>query len=344
MSVVAFTSITPNYLAKARVLASSLKHFHPEIDFHLVLAESGKQVPLDDEPFDEVADLSDLGLAARRGWIYEHSVVEFCTAIKGLYAKRVLDRPEVDAVLYFDPDIAVLGPLHPVLEGLESASIALTPHQIQPERHTDAIVDNEVCCLRHGVFNLGFLGLRGTDIGRSFARWWSQRLLSFCQVDLENGIFTDQRWVDLAPALFDEIAVLRHPGLNVATWNFTHRTLEGEAPHGVRVNGEPLSFFHFSGFDSGAQLWMAIKYAQEMPVVFDLRNWYIRTCAEKGQMTVQDLTWEFAAYDNGVSVRNEDRKLYRRVPHLRERFPDPFSTLNEESSFFHWIQAQGQAS
>ena len=342
MTIVAFTSITPNYLAKARVLASTLKRVHPEIRFHLVLAEAEADLPLEGEPFDEVADLSDLGLAQDRSWIFQHTVVELCTAIKGLYSKRMLERSEVDGVIYFDPDIAVLGPLDPVLDGLRSASILLTPHQIEPEKEREAVIDNEVCCLRHGVFNLGFLALRQSEVGHSFAQWWSSRLMAFCQIDLESGIFTDQRWVDLAPALFDELLVLRQPGLNVATWNFTHRRLEGTAPFGVLVNQEPLSFFHFSGFDSGAQLWMAIKYAAHMPVVFDLRNWYIRECAAMGQQEVAGMPWGFGTYENGAAILTDDRKLYRDTAELRSRFPDPFATADSERSYHRWLRERSQ--
>jgi len=338
--IIAFTSITPNYLAKARVLASSLKRIHPEIRFHLALAEAETELSLPGEPFDEVANLTDLGLAGERGWIFQHTVVELCTAIKGLYSERLLARPEVEGVVYFDPDIAILGSLDPVLEGLRHASILLTPHQIEPEKEHDAIIDNEVCCLRHGVFNLGFLALRNSEVGRSFAQWWSRRLMAFCQVDLESGIFTDQRWVDLAPALFDELLVLRQPGLNVATWNFTHRHLAGTAPFEVEVNGEPLSFFHFSGFDSGAQLWMAIKYAARMPVVFDLRNWYIRSCAAEGQREVGGIPWRYGFYQNGAPIQTDDRRLYRKTPGLRLRFPDPFITADPARSYHHWLQAR----
>jgi hypothetical protein len=337
MTIVAFTSITPNYLAKARVLATSLKRFHPEIRFHLVLAETCSGIGTTGEPFDVVVGLDDLGLSTRRGWIFEHTVVEFCTAIKGLYSERLLADPDVEAMLYFDPDIAVLGSLEPVLEGLREGSVLLTPHQIEPETQADAVIDNEICCLRHGVFNLGFLALKNSAEGRSFAAWWNRRLTSFCQVELESGIFTDQRWVDLAPALFDEVVVLRHPGLNVATWNFTHRVLAGEAPYGVLVNGKPLSFFHFSGFDGGAQLWMSIKYAGEMPVVFDLRNWYIRACAEMGQQEVAGIPWSYGAYDNGASILTEHRKLYRKTAGLRRRFPDPFSATDPARSYHHWL-------
>ena len=34
--------------------------------------------------------------------------------------------------------------------------------------------------------------------------WWCQRAYRFNRDDVPNGLFTDQRWMDLVPALFDE--------------------------------------------------------------------------------------------------------------------------------------------
>ena len=117
------------------------------------------------------------------------------------------------------------------LDGLEQLlrqhTILLTPHQFVPETTTQAIVHNEQCSLRNGVYNLGFLAVRMTGQGRQFIDWWAERLRSYCYDEVENGLFTDQRWVDLAPAFFDDIAIVREPQYNVATWNLTHRARPG---------------------------------------------------------------------------------------------------------------------
>jgi hypothetical protein len=337
MKLVAFTSINAAYLAKARVLASTLKRFHPEVEFHLVLAEGRVPLPvLVSDPFDRVVDLRDLGLESDRAWLFKHSVVEMCTALKAVYLKKLLAEREVEAVLYFDPDIAVLGPLTPVFEGLERGSVVLTPHQLEPEEKFEAIIDNEVCALQHGVFNLGFLGVRNDPTGIALANWWDARLSSFCQIDYSRGLFTDQRWFDLVPALFEGVVVLRHPGLDVATWNLSRRQLEGTSPFAVRVDGEPLSFFHFSGFDSGAQLVMAIKYGRDMPVVFALRNWYIRTCRESGQGRSGEQRWAYDFFDNGARITTLHRQVYRNEPCLQRLFPDPFAVANGRQSYCDW--------
>ena len=78
-------------------------------------------------------------------------------------------------------------------------------------------------------YNLGFLAVRMTGQGREFIDWWAERLRLFCYDEVPNGLFTDQRWVDLAPAFFDDIAIIRDPEYNVATWNLTHRRATGRA-------------------------------------------------------------------------------------------------------------------
>ena len=40
-----------------------------------------------------------------------------------------------------------------------------------------------------------------TGQGRRFIDWWADRLRQFCYDEVPNGLFTDQRWVDLAPGV-----------------------------------------------------------------------------------------------------------------------------------------------
>jgi hypothetical protein len=342
MKLIAFTSVNAAYLAKAHVLASTLKRFHPEAEFHLVLAESRAPLPLFvSDPFDKVIDLRDLGLESDRAWLFKHSVVEMCTALKGIYLRRLLEDRANEVVLYFDPDIAIVGPLTPVFEGLAQGSVVLTPHQLGPDEDFEAIIDNEVCALRHGAFNLGFLGVRNGPTGIALANWWEARMSSFCQIDYSRGLFTDQRWFDLVPALFEGVVVLRHPGLDVATWNLSRRRLEGTSPFAVHVNGEPLLFFHFSGFDSGSQLVMSVKYGRDMPVAFALRTWYIRACFEANQGR-EERRWTYDYFDNGARITMLHRSLYRNEPGLQSLFPDPFATNDCSQSYYCWFSKWNQ--
>ncbi len=266
-----FTSITANYLPKAAALAHSLKRFHPEAVFHLVISDEMPEcAEAITAAFDHVINIRELPIENLPSWIFKHRLVELCTAVKGAAFEYIAARHGAERIYFFDPDILVLNRLDGLERILSEHSVLLTPHHCVPETDVQAILDNEHCCLRHGVYNLGFLAVRMTPQGRQFIRWWAERLRSYCYDEVENGLFTDQRWVDLAPALFDDIAIVREPEYNVATWNLTHRRATGRVPYEIQINGKPLVFYHFSGFDSGAQQVMLERYGSHSPVLFGI--------------------------------------------------------------------------
>lgn len=147
-------------------------------------------------------------------------------------------------------------------------------------------------------------------------------------------MFTDQRWLDLAPVFFLGIAILRNPGYNVATWNLTHRRAAGSLEQGITINGEPLSFYHFSGFDGGAQEIMLKKYAATNSVLFELRRWYLAECQRLGQSELGDRRCRYETFDNGERITRTQRILYRSRLDLRRAFPRPFAA--EGDSYYHW--------
>jgi glycosyltransferase involved in cell wall biosynthesis len=339
-TIFAYTSVTLNYIPKARALATTLKRHNPDIRFCLMLCEPVAAGVLDEMPeFDEIKTVDELDLPNLKSWIFSHSLVELCTAVKGFYLVELLKRSDCAAVFYFDPDIAVFDRIDPLLDGLKKSSIVLTPHLTEPEQTTDAILDNEICALQHGVFNLGFLGVKPTSEGLRFAEWWRDRLEQFCRADIPRGLFTDQRWVDLAPAFFSDIHIVRHPGCNVATWNLTHRRVEGSASAGYRVNGKELIFYHFSGFDSGAQEVMLNKYGSDMPAVHELRAWYIARTERPEDYEFFRRKSFYDHFDNGEPILREQRIRYRDALDLQQAFPDPFATSDVSRSYYHWYLA-----
>jgi glycosyltransferase involved in cell wall biosynthesis len=347
---IAFTSITTNYLPKARVLGHSVKRHAPDVEFVVVLAEPCEAALLrPDDPFDRVITVDKLGIPDLRRWLFTHSVVEACTAIKGRALVKLLssggDTPPGDiSVVYFDPDIVVTSPLDGLFAELEQSSVLLTPHGIEPETEQRAIVDNEISHLRYGVYNLGFLAVRNTKSGMDFARWWTARLQDYCFDDIEAGIFTDQRWVDLAPSFFDGVKILRDPGYNVATWNLSHRVVKGSLEKGLRVNGRPLIFYHFSGFDSGAMETMLAAYGRKSPVLRRFREWYVRECEARGQSQIGSRPWLYSRFDNGEPITKAQRRLYRDRADLQAAFKDPFAARKPEESYLHWFLRHGATS
>jgi FkbM family methyltransferase len=340
-TVYAFTSIALNYLPKARVLATSLKKHNPDICFCLLVSEPLPDWLSDEDlaAFDEVLEIEALDIPDKTRWIFKHSLVELSTAVKGYYIRELLARQNCRAAFYFDPDIVVCSSLQILLDELDHGSILLTPHQVEPDTTVEAIVDNEICSLKHGIYNLGFLGLKPSAQGHGFAKWWCERLARFCVADIPNGLFTDQRWVDLAPAFFSEVRIVRHVGCNVATWNLTNRRVEGDFETGFTVNSEPLVFYHFSGFDSGAQEVMLRKYGRHMPAAQILREWYICETERPEDRRFTDLAWAYGTFNDGEPITSAHRRLYRHRTDLMAAFPEPFDASGE-FNYSKWYKAE----
>jgi len=333
----AFTSVSLNYLPKARVLAETLKQQHPEAGFHLVLADRLPEwLAAAPAPFDSIIQVEQLPVGNVKGWIFQHSLVELCTAVKGEACRLLAERYPGEPLFYFDPDIVVLGRLDPLLAQFGHADILLTPHLLEPEDNLDAVLDNEVCALKHGVYNLGFLGLAPTPEGRRFIHWWAERLKTLCYDEIERGLFTDQRWIDLAPAFFPTVGIVREPGCNVATWNLSRRNITGSLADGLQANGRPLLFFHFSGFDSGAQKVMLDKFAGNNPALYELREWYVEQCRRMGQDELGQQPWAYSSFDNGTPITVGHRRTYRERVDVQRVFPDPTSTADVDHSYCHW--------
>jgi hypothetical protein len=334
-----YTSITKSYLPKARVLAKSVKRFHPDWTFVLLYSDDlPVGFDLKQEPFDEVLTIEQLGLPNWRRWAFGHAVVELCTAVKGPTAELLAQRPDVNKIMYLDPDIKVFSSLATLESQLDQYEILLTPHLLDMESDINAIQDNEISALKHGVYNLGFFAAKTSGQGLDFIRWWAERLRLFCRDDIPGGLFTDQRWCDLAPAFFSGLGIVRDRGCNVATWNIAHRCLSKDNAGDFFVAGVPLRFYHFTSYDSGAGFGMLKKYATNQTVAHELWDVYGKDLVAEGQGDARYTGWHYGQYDNGETISREVRRLYQARTDLQKAFPDPYSVV--EPCFLSWWKAE----
>ncbi len=346
MTIYAYSSFTYSYLDRARVLARTLRGRHPDWRLCAIITDLPPDGAKADDllaDFDMVINTEDLMRDAlpgtTKGWIFGHNIVEACTAVKGRMMEHLLDQPDAEKVLFFDPDIAIFAPLNPLLDALDTAQIILTPHQVAPDDRGNvmAIVDNEICSLHHGVFNLGFVGVSNGAEAKRFAQWWGDRLMDHCVDDLPRGLFTDQKWCNLVPCFFDDVRIIRDPGYNVASWNLSQRKVTFDPDGEPRVNDHPLRFFHFTKLGPvGDQ--MTRRYAHDNPEVLEIWAWYRRAVAAAHDANVPDGYWHYGQFDNGQPIPRHARRLYRDRADLQVAFRDPFRV---EDGFFDWLVDNG---
>jgi hypothetical protein len=340
-----FTSSAVNYLPKVRLLCESIKRYHPEWMVHWALADrmpAGLSLEL--EPIDQIIPVESLSIPGQDGWIFRHTIVELSTGIKPFVVRYLLDQPGTTAVLYFDPDMVLFSRLDDLVAGFDKHSILLTPHQTKPETDIEAVIDNEICSLRHGIFNLGFLGIRNDKNGREFIDWWAERVYHFCHESLEQHLFTDQKWVNFAPVFFDGVGILKSSRFNVATWNITTRAVTGSFSEGFQVDGHPLGFYHFTGFDSGAHKIMAIKNGGDNSAVKALVRWYEEQNQRHTNDSFAKLPWAFSTFTNGDPVTQAHRVIYRSRRDLQQAYPRPFDTEPASNfgagSYHEWFKVR----
>ncbi len=232
----------------ARLLGESFLEHHPASTFTVLV--------VDDEPCDfgadiETARLADLDLDAASlstmKTIYD--VMEFSTAVKPSFLRLLLrSQDETGIACYLDPDIQVFSNFDAQVEPAIEHGIVLTPHALEPVPR-DGMNVSEGTIMQSGMYNCGFLAV--SNQGRAFLDWWDERLRFDAVVDFEQSHFTDQRWVDWVPSLFD-YQICRDSGMNVAWWNIHERPIDASvSPPAVVAASEahPVRFVHFSGFD-----------------------------------------------------------------------------------------------
>ena len=262
-------------------------------------------------------------------------------ALKPTLMRHLLDETG-EAVVYLDPDILVFAPLAEIERQARREDIVLTPHTSIPLPE-DGKHPYEAAFLACGVFNLGFVAV-GPG-GGPFLDWWAGRLARQCIDATAQGLFVDQKWIDLVPCYFRH-HVMRLPEVNVAYWNLPVREL-ARGPEGWLVDGRPLVFFHFSGYDP-ARPDLLSKYQgpdprirlDEHPDLRALCDDYAGRLAERGHATLRRAPYGLDRLPGGLVLEPRMRRLYRRALVAAEGAgtpppPNPFE--HGEDAFVRWL-------
>lgn len=331
------TSVNNAYLPKAITLAQSIRRVYGDQAHVTCMLSDDKADDIDYSAFDDVLTIEqlDLPVPSLESWIFKHAVVELCTAVKPWAFKYIMKKYNPETVVYLDPDTVLYSPMEELYSILQTQPVVVTPHVTVPATDTDDLLDGEMLgSLRHGVFNLGFLGIANYGQGIDFINWWGARCLDWCYDDGPKGLFTDQRWVDLAPCFFTDMHVLRHPGYNMATWNLYYRQLSRDNENQLWVNGDQaLRFFHFSGFDIGTHELMLQKHAPNDPILREMSDWYVSEQARNGQERLGKRPSPYDYFADGSKIDRPWRHVYREEADLPKRFPTPYS----DAGFQQWM-------
>jgi hypothetical protein len=104
------------------------------------------------------------------------------------------------------------------------------------------------------------------------------------------------------------------------------------------VGDYPVRFFHFSGFDSGANALMIEKYSKrDNCAIYKLRRLYVDLIEGFGQKELGKVPWSYNYYSNNSSIKKHHRLLYRSQPRLQLLYKNPYD-VESTPSFYHFVR------
>ncbi|MCM1221966.1 MAG: hypothetical protein NC548_46590 [Lachnospiraceae bacterium] len=322
--MIVFTSICANYLHKARTLATSVKQNIPDAHFFVCLTERERMSATNYTDFDEVVLSKEMWAGNFERFIYKHAIVEASTAVKGRFFQYLMEKyPDENAFVYLDPDCYVYSDFTELKELLQKKPIVLCPHLLHPGN-----IDMELSSTAHGVYNLGFLAVNHSEEAGRFIDWWAERLYLFCYDDIKRGIFTDQKWIDLAPCFFD-VEILKHDGYDFAPWSLLNCGMTKEDSR-YFVQGFPLRFIHFSGYGASAEKCMRDWLPEGAHPFRDLYAEYSKLHDGSNADKVSRTPWSYSCYTSGEKIDDRLRAKYRTDYDVMFSIEDPFQLSNRE--------------
>jgi hypothetical protein len=335
------TIIAKNYLAHARVLARSLVRHNPGARLWVLIVDdfSGYVEP-EAEPF-EVLTPADVGCEPFPHMALRYTVLEISTAVKP-WLLRHLMATTGGPVTYLDPDIEVYGSLAALDRAAAEHGVAVIPHNNVPvpaDDHRPSQVDIMIA----GIYNLGYVSLAPRPEVDRILDWWEDRLRRDCRVDPLWGYFVDQRWFDLVPGLVSDLAIIRDPEYNVAYWNLHSRRLEFDGSRYL-VDGRPLAFFHFSGFDPERPRSLSRHQSRidvsAHPVLERLLAEYAREVMDAGHAVSRRWPYTYTTLGDGTEIDELIRSLSDEFEDELERrgasVPSPFTAAGARA-FREWL-------
>ncbi len=147
----------------------------------------------------------------------------------------------IDNDVYFHADYKFIGRL------LDDCNVLLSPHWRPIKPTSDGSWKYNFI---HGQYNAGFVGF-GESCDK-FLDWWSEMCMIACEQNPAEGLWVDQKYLDVVPLYFKNTKILEHLGCNVAAWNSEYLTRTNHKDKVLINNTFEVVFIHYSPVTIGA--------------------------------------------------------------------------------------------
>ena len=349
-----FTIVTKNYIGLANVLMQSVADNGKlnATETFIFLADEKDATTQLKITADHLVDCKNVVINNDVLWnncAFKYNVTEFCTFLKP-YSIEYLYAQGFTHVVYFDPDIYVFNELTTAIQNLTGYAVMLTPHVTTTNSCSESPVFSEISFANNGIFNLGFIAVNDSAIARNLVNWWKNRVSDTGYLETSEGLATDQKWMDFAPAfLGKDLLIERGFGYNAGFWNIQEREIiiadnsiaikERNAPNAIV---SPLVFFHFSAiWYPNIYDFSKSKYAVDFLKVFpDLGIIFKRysEALDAHFSLYSSLQYSYNSFDNGMPVNHLNRRLYRRLIDNDNNLVKRINPFENKGPFYKTLQ------
>ncbi|MDP4181195.1 MAG: hypothetical protein Q8942_08905 [Bacillota bacterium] len=238
------STFSKDYVYKGLLLYNSLERFDKDFHFFIIcLHEEVKSllekislknatiITLDDIEKDD----AELLLIKE-----SRSDKEYAWTSKASACLYILKRyTEVDHIVWLDGDTFFYSNPDTIFDEWGNYSIMLTEERWR-EPHKKMGVTN-------GFYNTGFMGFKRDANALKCLQWFRARLLEWCYDKWENGLWSDQVYVNDWLNRFENVGVIKNMGVNVTPYIIGGSKVDMH-DGSIYIDNEELVFFHYYGF------------------------------------------------------------------------------------------------
>ncbi len=228
-------------LARARVLAETLREHHPDARLTVLLLD-GDRGAVGEIEHARLLELGDVLGEHEAGLLAAANPPgALALALLPHLARRLLGS-DVESLLYLGHGQRVLGPLDE-LQALLSAHQVVLVARCAPD--PAAVAGSFTGEGARGAFSRELIGLRkGRSTDGLLAVWphW------FADIE-DDGDEAVRAWLEQIPAICEDVGVLRDAGYGLDPWTLARRSVAEGAGGGLRVDGHPGLVLDLRGLD-----------------------------------------------------------------------------------------------
>ena len=220
-----------------------------------------------------------------------------------------------------DCDTAVFSRLTEMIDLLETHDLVLVPHMLTPPPRPERfwIHPTRADTFHAGLINAGAFAVRLAQCS-DFLMFWEEANLAPGAFYDGAGSQTDQQHLNWALVTVAGACVLRETRYNVAYWNLHERDLRLASTKGAdtqfEVDGKPLGFFHFSGYDVHDRLRISSHDGRHsvynFPAVAEILNWYSDEVLASPTASLLHEPYRFDRLSNGLPLNRFVRQILKK--------------------------------